>query len=95
MPDPVADPDDAPVGKPYIRVEFDGELSANITLEMDKVSAAMLWAAGAMITQYAVDTWTENRLRQEIENQMREQAAARPSGLVPVRGTLDHLRKGN
>ena len=78
--------------KPFIRVSFAGELSANITLEMDKVSAAMLWAAAAMLHQYANDVWEQNRMERMQEDLLAQQAAQR-SGLVPVRGMLQDHRE--
>lgn len=79
--------------KPFIHAEFNGELSAEINISMDRVSPMMLWGAAKMLEKYATDLWDQNRMHQMMEQQA-EQITEQRSGIVPVSAMPQDHRRG-
>lgn len=73
--------------KPFIHVEFNGELSAEVLVSIDKCSPFMLWGASKMIAQYADDLWMTNQMQQAVEEQQAAQSPLAIARAIPQ----DHL----
>jgi len=72
--------------KPFIHCEFNGELSAEMRVDIQKCSPIMLWGAARLLEQMAEDQWMSNQLAQMASQDRIIRATSIPQ---------NHKRKGN
>lgn len=80
------EPTQAP-DNPYIHCEFDGEMSAKISVNMNKVTPLMLWGAARLLEQYANNLWMQGQMQQAQE------MMTPPPTILPVHAPLEAIRR--
>lgn len=72
---------------PFIHCDFDGDMSAKISVNMNKVTPLMLWGAARLLEQYANNLWMQGQMQQAQEMMIL------PPTILPVHAPLSAIRK--